>query len=166
MKILRISLVTQGLFAVYFQLINWFSLGGWNDQPGFVPFVTSVAAGDVAWSDFGILFAFLSPFLLFLLAYWRRWLWLMWLGAGGYAVWLYLQIQTWWVPYLFGADEHWKATYERVFGGTTKVLPSFGNHLAPDAMHLTIQLLLIVIVASTIVGLVQVQRSGKSSHPA
>lgn len=88
----------------------------------------------------------------------------MWVGAVGYGVWLYLQIQTWWVPYLFGASEHWQEVYNRVFSHSTKILPTFGNHLAPDAMHLTIQLLLFVIVISSIVGLVQLHRRKRSAH--
>jgi|ERR1035438_740000 hypothetical protein len=163
MKYLRISLATQFLLAVYFQLFNWFSLGSWNFQPGFVPLFNSVVSGKIKWGDVGILGVFLLPFLLFALAYWRRWNRLMWVGAIGYTVWLYLQVQTWWIPYLFGASEQWDEIYHRVFAHTTKILPSIGNHLAPDAMHLTIQLLLLVIVISTIVGLVQIQRSKKSA---
>lgn len=161
MKYLRISLATQFLLAIYFQIVNWFSLGSWNYQPGFVPMFSSAISGKIQWGDVGILSMFLLPFLLFALAYWRRWNWLMWVGVVGYAVWLYFQVQTWWVSYLFGASEHWQKIYHRVFAHTTKILPSFGNHLAPDAMHLTIQLFLIVIVTSSIIGLVQIQRRNK-----
>ena len=161
MRYLRISLAAQFLLAIYFQIINWCSLGLWNYQPGFVPLLSS---GAIEWRDVGSVSAFLLPFLLFSLAYWRRWNWLMWVGAVGYGAWLYLQIQTWWVPYLFGASEHWQEVYNRVVSHSTKILPSFGNHLAPDAMHLTIQLLLIVIVISSTVGLVQLQRHKKSAH--
>ncbi len=162
MKYLRISLAAQFLLAVYFQMINWFSLGLWNYQPGSIPMFSSISSGKIQWGDVGILCAFLLPFLLFIIAYRRRWNWLMWTGVVGYSVWLYLQVQTWWVPYLFGASQHWQEIYHRVFAHSTKILPSFGNHLAPDAMHLTIQLLLIVIVVYSIVGLIQVQRSNKS----
>jgi len=161
MRYLRISLVAQFLLVIYFQIINWFPLGLWNYQPGFVPLVSS---GKIEWGDVGLVSAFVLPFLVFSLAYWRRWNWLMWVGAVDYGVWLYLQIQTWWVPYLFGASEHWKEVYNRVFSHSTKILPTFGNHLAPDAMHLTIQLLLIVIVISSIVGLVQLHRRKRSTH--
>ena len=163
MRYLRVSLAAQLLLAVYFQIVNCFSLGLWNYQPGFVPLFSS---GSIAWGDVVVVSAFLLPFLVFLLAYGRRWNWLMWLGALGYGVWLYLQIQTWWVPYLFGASEHWQEVYTRVFSHSTKILPSFGNHLAPDGMHLSIQLLLMVIVISSIVGLVRVQRDKKSAHSA
>jgi hypothetical protein len=159
MKYLRISLAAQFLLAVYFQMINWFSLGAWNNQPDFVPLISSVMSGTIEWVDIGIVGAFLLPFFLFLLAFWRQWRWLMWVGALGYTFWLYLQIQTWWIPYLFGASDHWQEVYHRVFAHSTNILPSFGNHLAPDAMHLTIQLLLCIIVASSIVGLGQIQRT-------
>jgi len=34
MKWLRASLVIQIIVAAYFQLVLWFPLGPWNDQPG------------------------------------------------------------------------------------------------------------------------------------
>lgn len=162
MKYLRISLAIQFLLAVYFQLINWFSLGSWNYQPGFDPISNSIIAGKISWGEIGILSLFLLPFILFAFSYWKRWNWLMWVVAISYTVWLYLQVQTWWVPYFFGASKKWQEIYHRVFAHSTKILPSFGNHLPPDAMHLTIQLLLFVIVITAIVGLVQIQRSNKS----
>jgi hypothetical protein len=158
---LRISLIAQVLLAVYFQVINWFSLGAWNDQPGFVPLLGSEKLG---WGNIGSICPFLLPVLLFSLAYWRRWKWLMAIGLVGYGAWLYFQIRTWWVPYLFGASRQWEDIYRRVFSRSTKILPSFGHHLAPDAMHLTIQLLLAVIVITTLVGLVRSRRDKKSSH--
>jgi hypothetical protein len=166
MKYLRISLATQFLLAVYFQLVNWFSLGAWNDQPNYVPLFNAMISGKLEWGDVGIVFLFLLPFLLFFFAYWKRWTWLMWAGVFGYGAWLYLQLQTWWFPYLFGASDRWQEIYHRVFSRTTKILPSFGNHLAPDAMHLTIQLLLTAIVVCTILGLVQMRRSKKSAQSA
>lgn len=156
---LRISLIAQILLAVYYQMINWFSLGSWNDQPGFVPLLS---ADKIEWGSIASISLFLLPVLLFSLAYWRRWKWLMWIGLVGYGAWLYFQIQTWWVPYLFGASPRWEDIYNRVFAHSTKILPSFGNHLAPDAMHLAIQLLLIVIVVTTLIGLVKSRRGKKS----
>jgi hypothetical protein len=164
MKYLRISLAAQFLLAVYFQMVNWFSLGAWNDQPNSVPLFNSVMSGKVEWGDIGFVGAFLLPILLFLLAYWKRWTWLMWLGVFGYTAWFYLQVQPWWVPYIFGATDQWQKTYHRVFAHSTKILPSFGSHLAPDGMHLVIQLFLSVIITTLIVGLVQIRRSKKVAH--
>lgn len=159
MKYLRISFATQFLLAVYFQLITWIPLGRWNYQPGVVPLINSpvIAPGDA-----GIACLFLLPFLLFSLAYWRNWQWLMWAGVAGYGAWLYLQIQTWWVPYLFGASDRWQEVYHRVFAYSTPLLPSFGNHLAPDAMHLVIQILLCLIVVTLITGLLHLRRTKPS----
>jgi hypothetical protein len=158
MKYLRVSLATQLFLAIYFQLINWFALGSWNDQHGFVPLYNLVISGKADWGDIGFVSAFLLPFLMFLLAYWKHWTWLMWVGAVGYSVWFYLQLKTWWFSYLFGASAHWQETYHRVFAHSTKILPSFGNHLAPDAMHLLIQLLLLVLIITLIIGLIKLQR--------
>jgi hypothetical protein len=159
MTYLRVSLGAQFLLAVYFHAVNWFSLGSWNDQPGFVPLFSAVVAGTAGWGEIVSAGVFLFPFLLFLLAYARRWTWLMWGGVCGYGAWLYLQIQTWWIPYLFGASDRWEATYRRVFARTTRILPSYGSHLAPDGMHLVIQILLVGILATLIAGLVQTRRS-------
>jgi hypothetical protein len=156
MKYLRISLATQFLLAVYFQIINWFPLGLWNYQPGFVPLINSRM---IEWGDVGVDCLFLLPFLLFSLAYWRNWKWLMWVGVAGYGGWLFLQIQTWWIPYIFGASDRWEATYRRVFARTTQILPSYGSHLAPDGMHLVIQILLVVILVTLIAGLFHTRRS-------
>jgi hypothetical protein len=51
-----------------------------------------------------------------------------------------------------------------MFARTTKMLPSFGNHLAPDAMHLVLHLLLLTIVVCTVVGLLQLNRRPTANH--
>ena len=77
----------------------------------------------------------------------------MWCCVAGYGGWLFLQIRTWWISYLFGASDNWKAVYQRTFSQTTKILPSAGNHLAPDGMHLVLQLLLLTVVIFAVGGL-------------
>ena len=162
MTYLRFSLAVQLLLAVYFQTINWLHLGAWNNQPGFVPLITSVLAGPVDWESIGVSAFFVLPALLYVLAFRNRWRWLMWAGTLGYACWLYFQLQTWWVPYLFGASEHWQEVYHRVFAHTTQILPSSGNHPAPDAMHLVIQILLVCIVVTSFTGLAQTRHKKPS----
>ena len=49
----------------------------------------------------------------------------------------------------------------RVFGRTLKILPSWGNHLAPDAMHLMMQLLLVAVIVCGVVGLVRREQVNK-----
>jgi hypothetical protein len=44
-------------------------------------------------------------------------------------------------PYILGASPQYATMYARVWGRTTKLLPNFGIHLAPDAMHIFIDVL-------------------------
>ena len=66
------------------------------------------------------------------------------------AVWLALQIQSWWIPYIFGTDVSWQLAYAK--GPTTKVLPSFGHHVAPDGMHFVISVLIVAAMVTGIIG--------------
>ena len=52
-----------------------------------------------------------------------------------------------------GNAKAWQIEYAQ--GRTTKVLPSFGTHLAPDGMHLVISVL---IVASMVTGLIALRQ--------
>ncbi len=162
-KWLRISLVAQVVLAIYFQLIQWIPLGKWNYQPGNSSLIQQCLTGKIDISDIGFTLLFALPVLLFYLAYRKRYIWLMWVGLVGYSGWLILEIQTWWVNYIFGASDGWMKTYNRVFSESTKILPSFGRHLAPDGMHLMIQLLLVIVVASLLTGLIAPRLKGSAA---
>jgi hypothetical protein len=123
---LRVSAICQLVLALYFEAIQWFRLGAWNNQPKFEPLWNQVRAGSFSASDLIIVLAFFLPCTLFILAWRRGWSWLMWCCVAGYGGWLFLQIRTWWISYLFGASENWKAVYQRTFSQTTKILPSAG----------------------------------------
>ena len=84
----------------------------------------------------------------------------MWSCTLGYAIWLALQVKTWWVAYALGASDSWELVYRRVFSQSTQLLPSFGRHLPPDGMHLVLQILLTAVVVFAGVGLL------KTSQPA
>ena len=84
MKWLRISLVIQIILATYFQVVLWFPLGSWNDQPG-KRLLTFLREGQ-ALTVLGFALAMLLPVLLFALAIWKRWVWLMWVGLIGYGI--------------------------------------------------------------------------------
>jgi hypothetical protein len=150
---LRVSATCQLLLALYFEAIQWFRFGAWNNQPKFEPLWNQARAGSLSAADFLIVLAFLLPCALFILAWRRGWSWLMWCCVAGYGGWLFLQIRTWWFSYLFGASDNWKAVYQRTFSQTTKILPSFGDHLAPDGMHFVLQLLLLAVVIFAVRGL-------------
>jgi len=167
MRWVRVSLIAQAVLAGYFQAIQWFPLGRWNYQPGFTPFAIQLARGGGSAGDFLVLASFAIPFLLFWFACSRGLEWLMWICTAGYAIWLALQIKTWWIAYVFGASDRWREVYGRVVSHATQLLPSFGRHLPPDGMHLVLQVLLVAVVASAVVGLVRSSgRGGRRDHDA
>jgi hypothetical protein len=155
MKWLRASLWSQAILALYFQLIQWLPLGSWNYQPGFTPLGAEAIQGRATASDILFVTAFMAPFVVFWFAYSRHLRWLMWSCVFGYAIWLALQVKTWWVAYAFGASDSWMAVYRRVFSHSTQLLPTFGRHLPPDGMHLLLHVLLTATVVSAVIGLLK-----------
>ena len=129
------------LLSAYLWLIAWIPLGNWNRQRGGT-FLTALLAGkSMETGDVGMLVFVSLPAILFWVAYKRN---SFWFGVGASAVdaiWLGLQIQSWWIPYIFGTHTRWRLEYANA--PTTKLLPSFGHHVAPDGMHLVISILLI-----------------------
>ena len=160
MKWLRASLFAQAILALYFQVIQWIPLGRWNYQPGFTPLGVEAIQGRAATQDVLLMMAFVAPFLIFWFAFSKGLRWLMWSCTLGYAIWLALQVKTWWVAYALGASDSWELVYRRVFSQSTQLLPSFGRHLPPDGMHLVLQILLTAVVVFAGVGLL------KTSQPA
>lgn len=152
---LRRSLAVQIVLAVYFQLFAWFPLGSLNDQGGANnhPLIEQIRAGRATFADLLSCLAFTLPALLFWFGYVKRLRILMWMCIAGYCVWLALQIETWWVAYIFGASESWQEVYHRVFSRTLKILPSFGTHLPPDALHFIMQILLLAAIVCGVIGL-------------
>lgn len=131
------------------QLISWVPLGRWNFQPCCPSGVVQLRAGTLTPGDALTVIAFILPLLLFWIGLTRGWPVLMWIAFAAYAIWLGLQLFTWWPPYLFGASAHWAAVYARAFAQATQVLPRWGTHLPPDAMHLVLQILLVGSVISS-----------------
>ena len=150
---LRVSAWTHVLLAAYLWLVASVPLGNWNRQrdPQLIPALlqgTGITASDL------VTLAFVSlPAVLFWIAYRRQRFAIGVLALAVDLFWLAMQIQSWWIPYLLGANRPWQIAYAK--GPTTKVLPSFGNHVAPDAMHFAIHLLL---VAALITGSIALRR--------
>ena len=173
MKWLRTSLVIQAILAGYFKTIQWLPFGNWNKQcpsgdevacglgnqvlsvSGYQPLGVLALEGRLNWLDALYCATFTIPFWLFWLAYSRGLRWLMCVQVSGYSIWLALQIKSWWVPYVLGANDAQVEQYEKVFGEATMLLPSFGRHLPPDAMHFVLQLLLIAAISSAMFGLLK-----------
>jgi hypothetical protein len=138
----RAAILTQLLLLLYFELAMLVPLGAWNDQPAMhAPFSLGRAIMPTAIG--------LGQILL-LWATIARMRWLMWVGITADLAWFSAQAYSLWQPYLFGASEERMQMQLRVFGHTTHWLPTFGNHPAPDAMHIVIQMLLVAVLATTI----------------
>jgi hypothetical protein len=134
------SLWAHCTLTAYLWIISAIPLGNWNRQPSELLLPALLRGHGLAPADLGMLLFISLPAILFWIAYRRSSLWFG-IGALGFdLVWLAMQVQTWWIPYLFGAHG-WRLDYAK--GPTTKLLPSFGAHVAPDGMHLLISLLLI-----------------------
>jgi hypothetical protein len=144
----RTALLWQIGLAAYMQLISWVPLGRWNYQPCCPPGLEMLRRGTLALGDIAGAGVFLLPVALFWLGARREWRWAMWLALLVTAVWLGLQLWTWWPPYLFGASDRWSQVYARAFAHSTPILPRWGDHLPPDAMHLVLQVLLAGSVAT------------------
>jgi Na+-transporting methylmalonyl-CoA/oxaloacetate decarboxylase gamma subunit len=155
LKWFRASLVIQVILAAYFQAILWFPLGSWNDQPG-KRLIALLREGHTL-AVLGFALAMLLPLLLFALAFWKRWVWLMALGLFGYGVWAALQIQSWWIPWIFGADQR-ALSNQKFLQRTYKIFPSSLAHPAPDAMHFVLDLLVFLVVVMIALGLLETRR--------
>ena len=132
----RWSLLSQGMLFGYYQLIEWVDLFPWND----------IRRGN-GQATLDLVVAGIMLGLILVTS--RRVWWAMGIAAALYGLWLYLQIQSWWLPYLQGASPGWKRVYGRFFGETVKFLPTVGDHLAPDACHIVLQLLIVSALVTT-----------------
>ena len=145
---MRLSVWLHGCLALYVWVVESIPLGDWNRQRG-ERLLIAVLHGHGADPDDVFTLAFVAlPAILFLFAGRGSRLWLAVSGLAVDVCWLWLQIRSWWVPYIFGTTIQWQIDYSK--GPTTKILPSFGNHVAPDGMHLLIDVLLIAAMAAGI----------------
>jgi hypothetical protein len=160
---IRYSAWFHFLLAAYLWLVAWIPLGNWNRQRD-GQLLPALLNGHRIGADDVFLLAFITlPAVLFWVAYKRR---SFWFGVGALAfdgVWLWMQLQSWWKPYLFGTNVRWQLEY--VKGPTTKILPSFGGHVAPDGMHLLIHILLVAAMTTGLVAIVQLKRVERVRTP-
>jgi hypothetical protein len=149
MSAIRASLISQVVLLVYCQVVEWANLFPWNDiQHG----------NGQAGLDFAIGSVMLGAVVSTVRRWWRI---AMAIATVLYAVWLWLQIETWWFGYIAGASPGWKRTYALFFSQTVQVLPRFGDHLPPDACHLVLQLMVLVALGTTMFALVVLWRPQK-----
>ena len=136
--IVRLAIGSQCVLLVYLQVIEWIDMFPWNDiRRGNAQETLDVIIG-VAMTGF-------------IIATWRRWRPGIILAILFYVAWLWLQIQTFWIPYVFGASERWARIHAANFSETIQWLPRSGNHLPPDASHFVLQILLVITLVVMIV---------------
>ena len=153
---LRYGAWAHMLLTAYLWLVACIPLGNWNRQrdPQLIPALlggTGITVGDLF-----MLFFVTIPAVLFWVTYRQRRFWVGVLALGFDVLWLWMQIQSWWIPYLLGTNAQWRLDYAK--GPTTKVLPSFGNHVAPDGMHFVIDILLGAALITGLIALRQLNR--------
>jgi hypothetical protein len=132
----RWALVSQIAVLIYYQIIERVNLFPWNEIRG------GNGQETLDWIVGGVLL------VLILVTYFRIW-WAMIAAFVLYGLWLWLQIDSWWLPYFKGASPGWTKTYAKFFSQTTNFLPTRGNHLAPDACHVILQLLIAIVLITT-----------------
>jgi len=149
------AITAQVVLLAYFELCILIPLGRWNDQPGHVAF----SSGNI------ILGAAIGGAQLLLLigTVWRLKP-LLWFGLLGDTVWLLLHIYSLWVPYVLGATPQYARMYARVWSRTTKLLPDLGNHLAPVAMHILIDVSVVAVIVTLVSYPRSLQAAGTSSE--
>gem|GEM_PF-5546896 len=144
----KASACIHWILAAYLWLITLVPLGGWNAEPGLRLLAEMRAGHTLGASEIGFFVFVTLPAILFGLAVWRRSRWLATSAIVFDLIWLGLQVQSWWITYIFGNAKSWQLAYAK--GATTKVLPSFDGHIAPDGMHLLISVLLVAAVGTAL----------------
>ena len=141
--------------SAYLWLITWIPLGNWNYQKSPTILQALIDGKGIDYSDIGLLAFVTMPAALFWIAYKKR---SFWFGISTLTFdlfWLAMQIQSWWIPYIMGTNEKWQLEYAK--GPTTKVLPSFGNHVAPDGMHFLISVFLVLALVTGIIAVIRLK---------
>ena len=86
--------------------------------------------------------------LLLLIGTVRRLKPLLWFGLLGDR--LLLHIYSLWIPLYSRGSPQYAKMYARVWGRTTKLLPTFGIHPAPDAMRIFIDVFVIALIVTLV----------------
>jgi hypothetical protein len=143
------AVATQLVAAGYLQLVEWVDLFPWND----------LSKGNAQERLDVIL---LVAQLVVAACFYRRWLVAMCIGWVAYAGWLYLQVVSWWKPYLLVGRSVGPNWY---FARTYKFLPQIGERPTPDADHIVLQLLLLAVLITGAVAIVR-QVRGRAAATA
>ena len=133
----RFSALCLLMLGIYLQAVEWIDMFPWNN----------VKNGN-GQETMDLLLA--VGFVILIV-----WLWVgrklaAFITSLALSFWLWLQIQTWWIPYFNGATDHWERVYLNWFSETTQFMQVTENHYPPDANHLLLQALIVLCLLSNI----------------
>jgi hypothetical protein len=142
----RAAIGAQGVMLGYFILTNHVPLYPWNNlmEPQLVSTLTGVI-----------------PFSIYILAFALNIRWLTFVGVVHSFIWLALQLWQWWLPYLFGPTalhREFSWYFENGYTETIRFLPSLGARPIPDAQHVVLELLSIVVVVTMTTAFLKTRR--------
>lgn len=149
-RIAAISIITM---LAYFVITNHINLYPWNNL-------------DEAGSQLSSTLTGLIPFSIYALAFLFRWRWIMLIGTVHSYIWLLLQLRQWWLPYLFGSTPLHRSFdwfTEHGYEDTVSFLPAIGNRPVPDAQHIVLELLSLLVVITTTVAYLKLRERKPAS---
>lgn len=76
---------------------------------------------------------------------------LMRFGIAYYLVFIAVQVPFWWLPYYLGPSSWWLNHYTKIHRETITVLPRRGTNPVPNLEHLTLQCLIVLTTAVTLI---------------
>jgi hypothetical protein len=116
--------------------LAWIPLGDWNRLAEGTMLQAILSGRGIQTGDLGMLVFVTLPGVLFWMAYYRSSFWFAVPALTLDLVWLVMQIQSWWFPYIFGTDRSWQLAH--AMAATTKVLPSFDHRTFAQESHLLV----------------------------
>ncbi len=135
-----VSLSSQIILTLYLQVFMWLPLGHWNGKFDWINFnYFQSFAGYLLWALFG---------MISIIGFASKRIVVMIFGLIFHFVWLIMHTFDWWIPYIQGASPERLDWYRRDFGQTYYWLPKINNHWPPNAGHVVIDILLIVVLFS------------------
>lgn len=135
MNWIRLAIAPPLLLFAYQLVLDWVNLFPWND----------LAAKSARTRALEFVLNY-SPLLLIAYAFWRPSRVSELYGLLGSVAYLLGHLNAWWRPYLLGATPREQAEYQAQFARTHKFLPARRDHPVPDAAHIGVGLLCLLLV--------------------
>lgn len=142
MDFFKCAIALQILLFIYFEITTLVNLYPWNDLSKYSfreRMIEATTNGIVIILGLGLFFTKIKGLMILSVIIWF--------------VFLFMQLLTWWIPYLTGRHlkQFSRALYDTHFQETFKLLPPIKNHIVPDAQHNVLQIItLATFIASTV----------------